>query len=84
MRENMQTFYMIEAKEFMNQKRLGEFTLSKKENFLEKGQLLYDATKVMQMTQGYLKKNLMDLMKKRKLNEAHSNALGQSKNEVVR
>jgi hypothetical protein len=33
----MQTFYMIEAKEFMNQKRLGEFTLSKKENILEKG-----------------------------------------------
>jgi len=28
---------MIEAKEFMNQKRLGEFTLSKKENILEKG-----------------------------------------------
>ncbi len=72
----MQTFYMIEAKEFMNQKRLGEFTLSKKENILEKGQLLYDATKVMQMTQGYLKKNLLDLMKKRKLNEAHNIALG--------
>lgn len=67
---------MIEAKEFMNQKRLGEFTLSKKENILEKGQLLYDATKVMQMTQGYLKKNLLDLMKKRKLNEAHNIALG--------
>ncbi len=79
----MQTFYMIEAKEFMNQKRLGEFTLSKKENILEKGQLLYDATKVMQMTQGYLKKNLLDLMKKRKINEAHNIALGQSKNKVV-
>ena len=74
---------MIEAKEFMNQKRLGEFTLSKKENILEKGQLLYDATKVMQMTQGYLKKNLLDLMKKRKINEAHNIALGQSKNKVV-
>jgi hypothetical protein len=37
LRENMQTFYMIEVKEFMNQKRLGELTLSKKENILEKG-----------------------------------------------
>jgi hypothetical protein len=36
------------------------------------------------MTQGYLKKNLLELMKKRKLNEAHSLALGQSKNQAVR
>lgn len=82
MRENLQTFFMIEAKEFMNQKRLGEMTLSKKENILEKGQLLYDATKVMQMTQGYLKKNLLDLMKKRKWNE--SNMQNVSKDEAVR
>jgi hypothetical protein len=38
---------MFEANDFKNQKRLGEFTLSKNQNFLERGQLLYDATKVM-------------------------------------
>jgi hypothetical protein len=41
---------MFEASDYMNQKKLGVFTLSKNENFLEKGKLLYDATKVMQMT----------------------------------
>ncbi len=84
MRENMQTFYMIEAQEFLNQKRLGDIILSKKENALEKGKLLYDATKVMQMTQGYLKKNLLDLMKKRKWNEAQSSKLNSVTNEAVR
>jgi hypothetical protein len=84
MRENMQTFYMIEAQEFLNQKRLGDIILSKKDNALEKGKLLYDATKVMQMTQGYLKKNLVDLMKKRKWNEAQSSKLNSVTNEAVR
>jgi hypothetical protein len=48
---------MFEAKDFNYQKRLGEFALGKTENYLEKGQLLYDATQVMQMTQSYIKKN---------------------------
>lgn len=61
---------MVEVRDFEKQKRLGEFTLSKKDNILERGELLYDKTKVMQMTNLYIKKNLMDLMKQRKYYES--------------
>lgn len=60
------TFYMFEAQDYTNQKRLGDFTLSKKENALDRGGLLYDATKVMQMTQKFLHKNLTDILRSRK------------------
>jgi hypothetical protein len=47
---NSQTFYMFEATDYKKQKRLGDFTTSKTENAMERGGLLYDTTKVMQMT----------------------------------
>ena len=49
----------------MQQKGLGGFKMSKKENAIERGQLLYDATKVTQMTQLYIQKNLKDIKRTR-------------------
>ena len=63
---------MFEAQDYTNQKRLGDFTLSKKENALDRGGLLYDATKVMQMTQKFLHKNLTDILRSRKVKETYT------------
>ena len=47
-------------------------SLSKKENFMEKGYgKLQDETRVMQMTQGFLKRNLLEIFKKRKWEESN-------------
>ena len=56
---------MFEANDYMQQKGLGGFKMSKKENAIERGQLLYDATKVTQMTQLYIQKNLKDIKRTR-------------------
>ena len=75
--DNNQTFYMFEANDYMQQKGLGGFKMSKKENAIERGQLLYDATKVTQLTQLYIHKNMKDIKRTRQLKESYA-----SKREV--
>lgn len=61
---------MIDANDYLQQRRLGEFHFTKQANVMNKESLLIDSTKVKQMTSAFIKHNLGDIFTKRKLQEA--------------